>query len=126
MIALVASAVSMVAAVVLLPRTGALAPGRNAVVGAWLLMQTPFSFHSARLSYEDDGPGSGHDVEGGRRGVLDLAHVAFGIGMTYQVADVVISGRAIRHTVLVHALLSFAFTTTMLALVACLLLGRPG
>ncbi len=134
-IALIASAVSLVAAAALLPRASAIAPGRDslvvmlgvvAVAGAWVLMQTTFSLHYARLYYDDEGPGGGLDFAGGPPDDLDFAYFAFGIGMTYQVADVAVSRATIRRTVLLHAVLSFIFNTTILALVVSLLLGRLG
>lgn len=134
-IALVASAVSLAAAAALLPRAGEIAPGRDrlivalgvaAVAGAWVLMQTTFSLHYARLYYDDAGSSGGLDFAGGLPDDLDFAYFAFGIGMTYQVADVAVSRRAIRRTVLLHALLSFIFNTIILALVVSLLLGRLG
>jgi uncharacterized membrane protein len=41
--------------------------------------------------------------------------MAFTIGMTYQVSDTGISQKRIRHIVLRHAILSFVFGTTIIA-----------
>jgi uncharacterized membrane protein len=45
----------------------------------------------------------------------DFAYVAFGIGMTFQVADTDIHDRKIRHTVLLHSLLAYLFGAVILA-----------
>ena len=45
----------------------------------------------------------------------DFAYVAFGIGMTYQVADTDINDRGIRHTILRHSLLAYLFGAVILA-----------
>lgn len=47
---------------------------------------------------------------------LDFAYYAFTIGMCFQVSDVQISSREIRRATLIHALISFVFNTTILAL----------
>ena len=47
---------------------------------------------------------------------LDFTYFSFVIGMTFQVSDVTISSREIRRLALVHALLSFAFNTLLVAL----------
>jgi uncharacterized membrane protein len=47
---------------------------------------------------------------------LDLAYFSFVIGMTFQVSDIQITSRRIRHLVLFHALLSFVYNTVILAL----------
>jgi uncharacterized membrane protein len=47
---------------------------------------------------------------------LDLVYFSYVIGMTFQVSDIQITSRRIRHLVLFHALLSFAYNTVILAL----------
>jgi uncharacterized membrane protein len=54
---------------------------------------------------------------------LDFAYFAFTIGMCFQVSDVVIGTSAMRRTALLHALLSFVYNTTILALALNLLFG---
>jgi uncharacterized membrane protein len=46
----------------------------------------------------------------------DFAYLAFTIGMTYQVSDTPLTDRAIRKTALRHALLSFVFVTSVVAM----------
>jgi uncharacterized membrane protein len=47
---------------------------------------------------------------------LDLVYFSYVIGMTFQVSDIQITSRRIRHLVLFHAVLSFAYNTVILAL----------
>jgi uncharacterized membrane protein len=44
---------------------------------------------------------------------LDFAYVAFTVGMTFQVSDTGIAKRAIRRSVIRHALLSYLFGTVV-------------
>jgi uncharacterized membrane protein len=46
----------------------------------------------------------------------DFAYLAFTIGMTYQVSDTQLSTREMRKTALRHALLSFVFVTSVVAM----------
>lgn len=47
---------------------------------------------------------------------LDFAYFSFVLGMTFQVSDVQITHRGLRRLSLVHALISFFFTTVIVAL----------
>ena len=47
---------------------------------------------------------------------MDFAYYAFTIGMCFQVSDVQITAADIRRATLGHALVSFVFNTTILAL----------
>jgi uncharacterized membrane protein len=87
-----------------------------AVVLAWILTHTAFTLRYAHLFYSRAGkgltfPGTAQPSE------LDFAYFAFTIGMCFQVSDVVVTSTAIRWTALLHALLAFAYNTTILALV---------
>jgi len=58
---------------------------------------------------------------------LDLAYVAFTIGMTFQVSDTDLSKKGIRRTAIHHALLSYLFGAVILAVAVntvASLLGR--
>ncbi len=133
-VALVASVASLAAAMVLLRRplvyasqgmSGVLAGlGIVAVIGAWAMMHTAFTLHYAHLYYIDDGSQGGLEFAGGAPDDLDFAYFAFGIGMTYQVADVTVADRGIRRAVLLHSVLSFAFNTAILALVINLVFAK--
>lgn len=83
------------------------------VVISWTTVQTIFTLRYARLFYND--PVGGIDFPGGEDpDYLDFAYVAFTIGMTYQVSDTDLSGRAIRHTATRHALLGYVFGTVII------------
>ena len=57
---------------------------------------------------------------------LDFAYFAFTIGMCFQTSDVTITSRQIRRAVLAHAVLSFAYNTTILATAVSLVVGFIG
>jgi len=79
----------------------------------------------AHLYYRGDREGTGGLEFPGKREPddLDFAYFAFTIGMCYQTSDVTISSYAIRRTVLVHAIISFAYNTAILALALNLIFG---
>jgi uncharacterized membrane protein len=95
-----------------------------AVICSWALVHTVFGLRYAHTFYGDpDGPtgpkphAGGLDFPGDREpDYMDFAYFSFVIGMTFQVSDVVITSRDLRQLVLVHAMLSFAFNTVILAL----------
>jgi uncharacterized membrane protein len=130
-----ACVMSVIAAVVLLRRPHEFAPqgqsglliglGLLAVVSAWLLTHTSYALHYARLYYADrEKPGGlnfpGHEAPTD----WDFVYFSFVIGMTFQVSDVSITRRAMRRSVLLHALVSFLFNTAILALAISLVVGR--
>jgi uncharacterized membrane protein len=87
------------------------------VVLSWATVHTVYALRYAHEYYADQPVGgidfkSGPDFEPDYR---DFAYVAFGIGMTFQVADTDITDRAIRHTVLLHSMLGYLFGAVILA-----------
>lgn len=95
---------------------------------AWLLTQTAFTFRYAHLFYR-----GGEAEEGGLEfpgkeppDDLDFAYFAFTIGMCFQVSDVQVTSRVFRRTVLMHAMLSFAYNTGILALVVNIVMSQLG
>ena len=94
-----------------------------AIATGWLLMQTGFALHYAQLYWGGDEPG-GLNFPGEPPDDVDFAYFAFGIGMTFQVADVTTTRSSIRRSILVHATLSFVYNSTILALTINLLAGR--
>jgi uncharacterized membrane protein len=78
----------------------------------WAAIHTTFTLRYAKLYYEP--PVGGIDFES-EPDYRDLAYMAFTVGMTYQVSDTQISRREIRHTVIRHALVSFVFGTSIIA-----------
>jgi uncharacterized membrane protein len=95
-----------------------------AVIGGWLLTQTTFSLHYARIFYDDIGPPGGIDFHDGPPDDLDFAYFAFTIGMTFQVSDLVVTDRSIRRVVLGQALLAFFYNLAIFALVINIIAGR--
>lgn len=136
-IVLVASTVSLFAAVALLRRAREVAAGETAlllglclaaVVTAWGLTHTAYTLRYAHLYYRDDGDGEGGlSFPGGRSpDYFDFAYFAFTVGMAFQVSDVTITSPVIRRAVLGHSLLSFAYNTAILALALNLTFGLLG
>lgn len=136
-IALVSSAFSLFAATIVLRQARRLAPEASSVlvllclVGvacAWLLTHSAYTLRYARLFYRDDDEGIGGLEFPGKRPPddFDFAYFAFTVGMCFQVSDVTISSYVIRRAVLVHAVISFAYNTTILALALNLVFGLFG
>ncbi len=86
---------------------------------AWLVTHTAFTLRYAHLYYREDHEGiGGLEFPGGARpSYFDFAYFAFTIGMCFQTSDVCISSTQIRRATLLHALVSFAYNTLILALV---------
>jgi uncharacterized membrane protein len=85
----------------------------GSIVLSWAAIQTTFTLMYARLYYGD--PKGGIEFEHEHPDFRDFAYTAFTIGMTYQVSDTTISQKRVRHVVIRHALLSFVFGTTIIA-----------
>jgi len=128
---LLGSAISFAAAILLLgheqasPTRGAIWFVVIAVAGSWALMHTAFTVRYAHLYYRDDGDVGGLEFPAQEDpDYLDFAYFAFVIGMTFQTADVSITGRQIRRLALIHGILTFAYNTLILALAVNLIFGR--
>jgi len=92
-----------------------------ALVTAWLLTQTVFTFRYAHRYYAgphgEPAPVAALVFPGGREpDYLDFAYCAFVVGMTSQVSDVGVASRSMRHLILVHGILAFLFNIAVLAL----------
>jgi uncharacterized membrane protein len=126
-LAIVSSVFSLFAAVVVLREIKTLPPAKvpiwtglalAAVVLSWFVTHTAFTFRYAHLYYRRRVttthcmvfPGTDAPSE------LDFAYFAFTLGMCFQVSDVVVQTSRARRAVLFHALVSFVFNTTILAL----------
>jgi uncharacterized membrane protein len=91
------------------------------VVLAWLMVQVVYMLRYARLYY---GEGGGIDFnEQKDPDYRDFAYLAFTIGMTYQVSDTNLTSTSIRRTALHHALLSFVFGTSIIAMMINVVAG---
>ncbi|CAA9548392.1 MAG: hypothetical protein AVDCRST_MAG59-1542 [uncultured Thermomicrobiales bacterium] len=93
------------------------------VAAGWFVMQTAFALHYAQLYWGGAEPG-GLSFPGEPPDDVDFAYFAFGVGMTFQVADVTTTSTSMRRTVLIHATLSFVYNSAILALTINLLAGR--
>jgi len=93
--------------------------GIGAVVTGWTLIHTTYALRYAHLYYQT---GDGRDAGGltfpgsSPPSDYDFAYYSFVIGMTFQVSDVSITERRLRSETLVHALISFAYNTAIIAL----------
>jgi uncharacterized membrane protein len=81
---------------------------------SWLLVHTVFTLRYARIYHAgDDG---GVQFAGDERPTYrDFAYLAFTIGMTFQVSDQTLETREFRMAALRHGLLSFVFSTGIVA-----------
>ncbi len=96
--------------------------GIASVVLAWAVVHTVYTVRYAKLFYDE--PVGGLDFKSeGMPQYSDFAYVAFGVGMTFQVADTDVQTAKFRRTILGHALLSFLFATTILAITINLVAG---
>lgn len=89
------------------------------VAGSWLLLPILFAMSYASLYYKRSESGHGLDFPSRdktfRPDYADFMYFSFTIAVASQTADVAISTRSMRRLVLLHALLSFLFNTTVLA-----------
>jgi uncharacterized membrane protein len=126
LIAITSSVFSLAAAVNVMRAIGTLPPaqasvwsalGVAAVVLSWFVTHTAFTLRYAHLFYRRHGVTLCLRFEGTDQPCdMDFAYFAFTIGMCFQVSDVVIMSSRVRRAVLIHALLSFGYNTTILAL----------
>lgn len=126
LIAIASSIYSLFAAVAVLKEIRRLPPAQvsvwtalalAAVVLSWLVTHTSFTLRYAHLFYRRKGPTECLQFPGVERpSDIDFAYFAFTIGMCFQVSDVVITSLRVRRAALFHALISFGFNTTILAL----------
>jgi uncharacterized membrane protein len=81
------------------------------VVLSWTVVNTVYTLRYADLHYRSRGVGIAFGEAAGpeQPTYRDFAYVAFTIGMTYQVSDTTVADPKIRHTVLVHAFVSYLF-----------------
>jgi uncharacterized membrane protein len=132
---LVASTVSLLAAVVLSRQAKTLPPDVAHRMGmlclltvavSWALLHTAFTLRYGRLYYRADSEGIGGVEFPGKEepSYFDFAYFAFTIGMCFQTSDVCVTSHQIRRAVLLHAVISFAYNTAILAFVLNLVFGQ--
>jgi uncharacterized membrane protein len=84
---------------------------------SWAFVHFIFATHYAHEFYGEGTAASGLNFPGRHQpDYLDFMYFSFVIGMTFQVSDVAITSRSIRHTVLAHAIISFLFNVALLAI----------
>lgn len=90
------------------------------VTASWLLIVTVYTVHYARenahlgglkFSSTDDGPPR----------LTDYVYLSVQISTAYNSADVTVTGRAMRQTTTVHAVVAFVFNTVLITLLVSLL-----
>jgi uncharacterized membrane protein len=86
------------------------------------LIHTIFTLSYARLFYDHDQGGVDFN-QATPPAYSDFAYLAFTVGMTFQVSDTAVTSRAMRATVLRHALVSYLFGAVILAMTINLLAG---
>ncbi|MEO8543912.1 MAG: DUF1345 domain-containing protein [Betaproteobacteria bacterium] len=87
------------------------------VVGSWLLIPIDFTLTYASLYYAAGKPGLAfpdHDPKFEPH-YSDFMYFAFTIAVAAQTADIAVTSPAMRRLVLLHAIVSFAFNTAILA-----------
>jgi uncharacterized membrane protein len=87
------------------------------VVLSWAFIHTIFALHYAHDFYGDGKRANGLKFpDDGKPDYWDFVYFSFVIGMTFQVSDVQVTNKWIRRSVAAHGVLSFFFTTTVVAL----------
>lgn len=119
----VATSLIAIFALVNQPGTVALPQAASAFAAVplgWAMVHTLAAVHYAHIFY---GSGGRHRATGGlifpdtpEPGMWDFLYLAFGVGMTAQVSDVVVTSTGMRRAVLVHCVASFFTNTVILAL----------
>jgi uncharacterized membrane protein len=130
-LAVVGSCASLIAVVIVLLETGKMSPPGSyvlaliavlAVAASWALIQVDYMLRVAAEYYSD--PVGGIDFNQDEDPMYtDFAYFAFGLGMTYQVADTNVRTNAVRKLVLAQTLLAYLFGAVILATVINLLTG---
>ena len=92
------------------------------VVLAWAVVHTVFNLRYGHLYYAASG-GIDFGEDADEPSYRDFAYVAFTIGMTYQVSDTDLTSPAMRSMALRHALLSFLFGTSIIAMMINVVAG---
>jgi uncharacterized membrane protein len=124
----IASSVSLLGATLLVRNPHALPPELErfaatlcllTVALAWTMTHTAFTFRYAHLYYREDVEGiGGLTIPGDAPPTyFDFAYFAFTIGMCFQVSDLTVTSHQIRRAVLLHAVISFAYNSIVLAFV---------
>ena len=87
----------------------------SAVPLGWGTIHTLAAFRYAHLYYSTKAGGGLEFPATKEPGIWDFLYLSFGIGMTAQVSDVVVTGSGIRKMVLGHSVGAFFYNTVILA-----------
>jgi len=100
------------------------------VVVSWALVNTVYTLHYAHQYYLEHDALDFGGVPGGTvadtaeaPNFIDFAYLAFTVGMTYQVSDTNVRGKAMRRTVLRQSLLAYLFGVVIVAMTINVLAG---
>lgn len=94
------------------------------VVLSWAFIHSIFALHYAYEYYDDAECAGGLTFpDDDKPDYWDFVYFAFVLGMTFQVSDVAITAKHIRRTAAVHGVLSFFYTTAVVALTVNLAAG---
>jgi uncharacterized membrane protein len=95
------------------------------LLASWLMTHVTFTFRYAHEYYGTDPRHAGGMRFPGEKtpDYLDFLYFSLGLGTTFQVSDVEILARRVRHLATVHGLMSFLFNTVILALTVNLAAG---
>ncbi len=99
--------------------------GLLSVALAWASVHTLYTLRYGDLYYEEPVGGIDYHVDD-PPDYLDLAYLAFTIGMTFQVSDTDLTARRIRRAATRHAVLSFLFGTVIVAITINVVAGLLG
>lgn len=124
------SIAAIIAATILIARAAPLEDGNSvcptlwllalsipAIASAWAFLHTAFTLHYAHLYYRKEGESGGLEFpRTPQPDDRDFAYLAFMIGIGFQSGDVNVCNRSMRLVALAHGVISFAFTTAILAL----------
>ena len=128
----VASIVSLVAIGLVLVASGSEQGATKAVLAglgvasvalSWAVVHTIYTLRYARLYYTDDDGGVSFNDDDHKPCYVDFAYLSFTIGMTFQVSDTDLTTLAFRRSALKHGLLSYLFSTVLVATTINLVVG---
>jgi uncharacterized membrane protein len=87
------------------------------VVLSWCFIHTMFALHYAYDFYGQGNRANGLKFPGDDKpDYWDFMYFSFVVGMTFQVSDVAVTNKLIRRFVVVHGIVSFFYTTAVVAL----------
>ncbi len=130
-LALTASFASLGAVIVVIVQTRQLPEGMAfllagialvSVASSWLLIQTDYLLHMARVYYNE--PVGGIDFNQDEDPMYtDFAYVSFGLGIAYQISDTNLTSNEMRRIVTTQTLLAYLYGAVILAAVINLVAG---